>query len=185
MLKILLFSSMTLLLYSCDGQLSRSKAEELIVERLHTPYPKTLSVHKVYTEHSDGLELDSHRLGGWGEAPVEVFANKGMLSLIDKVSDDKSWRGKEVEPTEEGKKYIVGFDAQKNEYAVRLCDMAFGEITGVVMSPDNKQARVEYTLVRENLTPFGECFNNAGRTTRYLKKKRVSQSSRNMTTGGG
>ncbi len=55
--------------------------------------------------------------------------------------------------TEKGKKYLV--DEDKSSYYVKLSTVEFGEVSGIFEEPKMNMAKVEYTLIRKNLTPFG------------------------------
>ncbi|HLG35373.1 MAG TPA: hypothetical protein VI757_10870, partial [Bacteroidia bacterium] len=41
---------------------------------------------------------------------------------------------------------------------VRVCDIEFNSVTGIMSNEHNKSARVEFNLRRTNITPFGKCF---------------------------
>lgn len=45
---------------------------------------------------------------------------------------------------------------------LRLCDLTFGEITGIQLNDQAGTAVVEYTVKRTNWTPFGEYYRKSG-----------------------
>jgi hypothetical protein len=59
-----------------------------------------------------------------------------------------------VSLTSEGRKFFVSEGDQK--FHVKTCELCFGEITGIQTQEQLKSAKVNYTLVRKNTTPFGK-----------------------------
>ncbi|WP_316834998.1 hypothetical protein [Pedobacter nutrimenti] len=59
--------------------------------------------------------------------------------------------------TEKSKPYLLPRSEQDLKYKgqpVKLADLTFGEIKGIVMGKDGKVAMVQYSLLYKNLTPF-------------------------------
>lgn len=97
---------------------------------------------------------------------IQPYINAGLLELKTKdVRPDTQpiyWYVYEI--TAKGKPYLIKEEWSAGDYPVyyvKTYDFNVNEITGVKMSSDNKEAVVDFTLEKENITPFGEAITNA------------------------
>jgi hypothetical protein len=156
MMKTLYLLPLIFLLFSCNGELSRSQAEDLLIKGLE--YPQAES-HKLVIK--DGSVTKYYTLRTW-----EKYKNVGLLTYSDygtpqspsgfsKVTLGGDVYGFKAELTPKGKEYFLE-EVETNIILVKLADIEFGKITGVKTNPERNTAQVEYTVKRSNITPFGE-----------------------------
>jgi hypothetical protein len=140
----------TISLFSCSGNLSRSTAEKQIREKLHIPGPELEKINlglenehftvEIYTKlESEGLMLCNKFAFGVGNIHDSELTEKGKEYAVGSIQHDNLW----------GNDYIQ----------VRIADLDFGEITGIVEHKGSNISEVKFTLVRKNITPFGKAFN--------------------------
>lgn len=166
--KVLLLSLLVgLSLVACRNNLSRSKAEELIVKAYNLPQPETLTLDKSYINDSRG---DQSGPFGIGQVCLMIGGNKysdkkEMLNELESkhlitIKESTTREGactylwKDAVLTDEGKKYLLS--ETEGQYVVRVCEIAFNEVTGIQTLGDNKVAVADFTLKRINITPFGK-----------------------------
>ena len=142
MKKIIFFLSV-ILLSSCSDKLSNSEAEDLISEYFNLPVKETwVFDHKI-----------SHI--GW-ESYYNRFQPLVRKNLLITRKKDRGWGGLYTAPTKTGKKYVVNDTGKKFE--VELCTLKFGKVLRIHEEPQTNSAKVKFTLVRTNFTPFGELY---------------------------
>lgn len=153
MKKVIFISFLTLsvvLFVSCNSDLSRSQAKEIIIEKSKLPIPYT---HVFY----DDISVNANALLNKGliinpannqDNSVDQSGNGGVY--IPQVSIRV---GFSFDFTELGKKYLV---SQQGVPEARLADIDFDEITGITKNEQSNVIEVHYTLKYTNLTPFGE-----------------------------
>ena len=162
-----LVTTVVTILCSCSGKISREKAKELIIA--HEKLPKTVSNYVAKScsycstcsreeniaTSADAILFDK-MLDGKINNDMFVFTDNG-----NNIYDSKYTAiGKAVSLTEKGKKYLLEEDG--GSFVMKLCDITFGEITGMVIDENNKNAKVEYTLKNENITPLGDIYKSSG-----------------------
>jgi hypothetical protein len=148
----------------CDSNsLSRDKAKGLITKAYKLPLPQTEYFYKYYTKH-DHFFNAVNEIDRGDEPMLDAFSNKGLITLSKNTTYEKvnAW-GKTppiinfvVKLTTEGKKYLVSEDNSK--YTVKTSDLDMDEITDILNNEQSKTAIVEYSLIRNNWTPFGEYY---------------------------
>lgn len=149
----------TMLLCSCSNDLSRQKAAELISRHQKLPAIETIQLGK--------RVLKDSRHDSWGvclnigdkysdvKGRLDELQAKGLISIGENQQHEGqcNYLWATVELTDEGKKYLVK-DAD-GEYQIKVCEVTFGEITGIQIHEQFKVAEADYTLRKINLTPFG------------------------------
>ena len=148
--------------FSCGKDLSRGQAEEAIVQKLNLPQSETTQFDVLFVEGDIPWNLT--HISKQEENMLNNLSNKGLVTIqkIPHITNipgpfggsigSQSWRTIKVELTNEGKQYLVR--QNKDQYTVKICDITFGEVTGIQTQEQFKVAEVQYTLKRENPTPF-------------------------------
>lgn len=148
--------------FACSKDLSRGKAEELISQKLNLPQPETMQFDILYVEGDIPWNLT--HISKQEENMLNYFSNNGLITIqkIPHVTDfpgpmggvlfKQNWKTIKAELTNEGRKYLVG--QNKEKYIVKICELSFGEVTGIQTNEQYKIAEVSYTLKRGNMTPF-------------------------------
>lgn len=151
-------------LIACNGKLlTRSKAKHIIEQFIQRP------------ENGEGM---SHKMiyaivEGQGERydqdykQLKPFIDAGLLRLKKKEvkpeTDPVYWYFYEV--TEKGKPYVLKEEvapASYSIYTVKTFEWKVNEITGIKLISGGQQAVVDFSMSRENLTPFGDAMSKAG-----------------------
>lgn len=137
-----------LLLASCSNKdLSRAQAKELIIKELKFPKPYDHEISCGDPEVAKAL-LD---LGLEEQGLITVVKSKSPGEL------SSPW----ISFTEKGKAYLLPTKAEDLKLQgqnVKIVDLDFGEILGVAMANGNKAAKVEYTIIYKNPTPFSKIY---------------------------
>ncbi len=143
MKKIIIFLSI-ILLSSCSDKLSNSEAEDLISEHFNLP-KKEIWVFEHNISHV-----------GWKAYydRYQPLVRKNLL--ITRKKGRGLWSSLYTSPTKKGKKYVVNDTGKKFE--VELCTLKFGKVLSIHEEPQTNTAKVKFTLVRTNFTPFGELY---------------------------
>jgi len=168
--------TITILFISCkENKLSREKATELILQKINLPEDMIL-----YFNVNNRIQNDIP-----GDMAVyindESYVNAGLL--FHTQPDNMLWDA--IQFTDEGKRYVLpeliilnGTGLINNDYriwtnnkgygssfynsskqvGVKVGKIKFGEITGILDNNQsaNNSVKVDYTLIINNLTPFGE-----------------------------
>jgi len=162
-LKFVFVALISIFFFSCSKDLSRSEAEDLIIQNLNLPQPETSQFDVLYVEGDIPWNLT--HISKEEESMLSSFSNKGLINIIKiphntKISGPmggtiatQNWTTIKVELTNEGRKYLV--QENKDYYTIKICEITFGEVTGIQTNEQSGIAEVNYTLKRENITPFG------------------------------
>lgn len=164
LLTLLSIIAVAFLLQSCGKELSRSKAKELIISDKGLPYDETVRLPKKYyvRQYNEGGWLPA--VGLWGgekysdeKDKLDMLLSQGVITLEDideRLPNGLHWVYKEIRLTEEGKKYLT--EENEETLVMRSCTIDFGEVTGIQTDEQYGASDVHYTLVRKNITPFGQ-----------------------------
>lgn len=130
-------------LSSCNNNLSRGKAEELIKSGYNFPIIETVEFAE----------------SGKAVSETETAKRKKMLDeqLISIFYDPHQDVWNRYYFTEDANKYMTKYQEWKGADIISN-SLVFGEITGIAMGEDSKSARVEFSVKRKGITPFGEYF---------------------------
>jgi hypothetical protein len=149
---IILTLAIPTLLGCNSNKLTRIKAKNLLVEAFGLPKSESVEIKKKY----------DYMLNSWPKEMLYALQSKGLIALVDTmevaVAEDSTGRAepyKIVKLTDEGKKYLIEDDVLAGYYNLRSCDVAFGEVTGIQFQEHDKVAVVSYTIIRSNISPFG------------------------------
>ena len=159
--KIILLALTLPALFGCDGnKLSRSEAKNLIVKAYSLPRNESVELKKTYyisqQSHGWSTALISGERYSDHKRKLEELQSKGVITIGDTTfyGTDIDITSAIVKLTNEGKKYLIQDDGDK--FIVKSCEVDFGEITGIQIQEQFKVAEANYTLIRKNITPFGE-----------------------------
>lgn len=154
---------------SCSNNLSKDKAENLIIKKYSLPQTKTTTIKKSY--------YIKNRSEGTGLVPVGIFSGgsdytysnyeqllkgyqaNGLISINERKTYNNgiSWFWADVSLTDKGKKYFIS--ETKNEYVLKTYEISFGEIRDI--QTQGKVATVNYTLKNINYSLFATDSTNA------------------------
>jgi len=160
------------MLFSCSNNLSRGKAKELIIQKMHLPQIETTKMLKRYLDHSWGdmgffsMPKVCYVVGDQYsdvKGRLDDLQAKGVINITqsEEYNDGCHFVWKNVNLTDEGKKYLVA-DAN-GEYELRTSELAFGQVTGIQVNEQFKVAEANFTIRRVNATPFAD--NDVSRIT--------------------
>ena len=168
MFKTLTLGMIILIFPGCSNNLSRGKAEDLIVKKYNVPSIETIKIRKVYLrgETMYSINQGDERIGN-------DLKSKGLITIVEdnEVTNNgfnryTHWTKMNVVLTLEGKKYFISEHSEQlesgtiiNVYEVKTCDISFGEISGIQEQEQLNVAEVSYNLVRKNITPIGMSYN--------------------------
>jgi len=153
-------------LQSCKNKLSRSHAEDEIVKKMELPINEEIIIKKKYF-------VDHQQVMGFGmvcfpssapkfseyENMLMELQNKGYINLKkDQFYNECNDLYTNVELTDKGKKDLL--KENEGNYEVKLCEICFGEITGIIEYNEFQVADVKYSLIRKNYTEFGLILSN-------------------------
>jgi hypothetical protein len=176
---IMLFSIFFSLVSCSSGELSRSKAEELIRQKFQ--YPQDTKFVKCYTLKGYGKGAQyADRLQAY-QLQLEQLQSAGLLTYYTEDSrTDPSCVDFVTKFTAKATQYLVGSPGRDDENGsnqsvyVKVGFLDFGEITGIVTQPGLNVAQVNYTEKVTNMTPFGialnipqQTFNRKATFTKY------------------
>ncbi len=164
-LKTILLVFMVLSFTACKKELSREEAQVAIIQKNNLPsYETTEFIKKYYVNQYDESGSWLPAVGLWAgerydahETELENLQAQGVITLQDDEKHEDNglvWVFKRVVLTNAGRKYFINEDESK--YIVKTCDIDFGEITGIQTNEQFKSARVDYTLIRKNISPFAK-----------------------------
>ena len=140
--------AISMLMAACNGE-KLSSAQALDIVRSQTGYPKTFdhTIHTLSSESVNQLQnagLDSkgyvtiiRETGATIGKPLVLFTDKSKPMLIETSMDDKN----------------------EGVQRVKVADTDLDKISSLKQSEDGKHARVEYTLIHKNVTPFSALVN--------------------------
>ena len=145
-----------LLLAGCSDNLSNSKAEQLIKEKVHFPVIEDEMIETgLFAYERDSLPRFYYLLQQKGMLTIESLGKGGFLVT--------SYRFR-VTPTATAKQFITVGDPQpvkqgttgENMYRSRYktCEVNFEDIESVQEIPSMNTAEVRYRVRRTNFTPF-------------------------------
>ena len=153
----------TLILCSCSSNnLSRAKAEELIVKNQHLPAIQTVELSRNFLKKSwsdpSWMPAACVSVGGtyWDHKQrLDDLTAKGLITLGEshQHNGECNYMWATVTLTDEGKKYLVSDTG--GAYQLRALEVSFGEVTGIQVNEQFKVAEAHYTLKKSNITPFG------------------------------
>lgn len=152
-----------LLIASCNSNsLSRSNAKDKINDYFNEQNKASLKYSTaIYAVARGEGERYNNEL-----KEIQPYIKAGLLKLKKKdIRPDTQpiyWYVYEI--TEKGKPYIIKEEWSAGDYPVyyvKTSDHSVNEVTGIKMSADNKEATVDFTLGKENITPFGEAIENS------------------------
>lgn len=138
-----IYIALSLIVCSCSSKLDRSRAEDMIIDHYQYPnrelakIPRSLLMRDVYSAlHKDVKDslLVEH-----------VRGNTSAVFGLWSAYIDFSF-------TPKGKQYLDTAE----EHKVLLCQRDFKEITGIKFNAEETSAKVEYTIFKTGITPFGE-----------------------------
>lgn len=133
-----------LLLTSCS-QPKPNKEEAATTIRAAKNYPKAYEYEINMTDPASARKLLDAGLEAEG------------LVTVDKTQKLKDAGKPIVHFTEKAKPYLIRIDEKyDNVQVVKVADMDLGEVTGIQLEKDNKNATVEYTVIYKNITPFAK-----------------------------
>lgn len=146
---ILPLAFLLLILTSCSDELTRSKAEKIIIESEGFPHPRPykLILHSQYSIST------YHKLQEKSLLTYQMFGNNMNRSV-------------KVALTEQGNQYALSepyLDITAKFIDVAVGTQSFGEITGMKIISET-EAVVDFTVVFGDLTPFGEVLNEKPET---------------------
>ena len=157
-----------LTLASCRSKasISRDQAAGLIKAKLNLPEIETISLKKEYFKGSraddEGSSMPTLCIDSVGEdglasekPALEALRAKDVISF----GKDSAKRKRKcvylyatVSLTDEGRKHLVRETSEA--YILKAYELNFGEVTGVQVNEQLKQAQVDFTLVVSQITPF-------------------------------
>jgi hypothetical protein len=139
---------------SCSDNLTREKAEKLILTKYNLP--------KQVTEE---LGYGNLNYSAYPNLSLEDYLVKHNLITFEFIGNSRDmffeYRQYKLELTAEGKKYLLSTTSNRAGepiYLVKVTEKVFGEITGIREIENQKIAEVDFTLKYENTTPFGEAY---------------------------
>lgn len=175
---IFLLGIVLITMISCKKHLGKEDAKKQITTALNLPIDVEYTFTKAFTkdEHTEGNGV-TVMLGGdefeHEKNMIEMFERKKLISFEEIPHREESntfllgrtvrtWTTVKISLTDEGKKYLLKQDGQK--FTVKRWETTVGDITTVEEVEPQKTARVDYVLSNTNITPFGECFIEKGKT---------------------
>lgn len=164
------------ILQSCSDKLTRNQAEKEIVKKMELPSMETLKLQKKYlTDHQpvQGFGMVCLKIGDFNFSEYENILNslqkrKYINLKIDEYYNDCNDLYTNVELTEMGEEQLI--NETDGFFEIKLCDVAFGEITGIIEYTELQVADVNYTLKRENYTEFGLIMINNKKKDETIKR---------------
>ncbi|MGB3345042.1 MAG: hypothetical protein WBA61_14130 [Aequorivita sp.] len=142
---------------SCSNELSRSNAENQIVEALQFPQDELLRlIVEDRTIYMMNTQRDWEKYREAGLLTYRSFGKSSSGGSFPTVTIGGS--GVRAELTPKGKEYLkseIKTAGYEKYVMVKQADLEFGEITGIKSYPENSSAMVDYTIKRTNITPFG------------------------------
>ncbi len=167
------------LVTSCQKKLERGEAKKMITERFHYPIKYNYEITKSYikdmnTQGNGVTVLLDEEKSNQKVKNIEQFVSMGLLKLRQTPKRQESsnfllgttirtWTAVDVSLTETGKKYLV--QEQTDVFVVKLWEIHVNEITGIQEMSEQKSAKVDYTLLNKNITPFGSIFSDRNNIT--------------------
>lgn len=154
---LILLLSISIILFSCGNNLSRGKAEDLIIQKYSLPQYETTKLKKIYIKSYYGSGYIACLVSGEryvdAKSLLDELVAKGMITVTENgpIGECNIVQAL-VNLTNDGKKYLV--NEFKDEYVLKTCEVVFGEITGIRIQEQLKIAEANYTLNRINCTPF-------------------------------
>ena len=158
-LYLIIIAILVIAFSSCSDNLSRSKAEKLIKAKYQLPKDE-ITDFIIWDETFSCLSSTKWQLLD--------LQNKGLLTYSEIINSYGVAGGCKGDLTAKGKEYAVsdiyndvdnnGVHFADKKINVKVAKLEFGEITGIQEMKQFNTAEVSYTLVRKDITPFGEVF---------------------------
>lgn len=153
-LSILLF-----ILQGCSNNLSRSKAKDQIVKNLELPKVETVKLDKKYKKKHESrgfgtICLDNIKWYSEMEKILTELQSQDFITMAEEFEHRCSDLNVIVTLTEKGKNSLI--NEKKSLYEIKLCDIEFGEVTGISEYKEYNAADVNYTLKKTNYTELGK-----------------------------
>lgn len=175
LIKLAIGLLIVLLIFGCgqSKELTRAKAKELISKK----YPQVVTGWlKPEFEILDNL--DSHP---WCKPEVNKYQQmvKEGLIILTEPRDNRLFTPTQALPrigviykvklTPSTQKYFVSKDI--SSLNVKIAEITFNEITGIVNDPSRRAARVEYNVEENNYTPFAKYLSSQENKGKKMKRQ--------------
>jgi hypothetical protein len=152
---------------ACGSDLSRADARRQISRKLQLPATQTTRVPRLALNRATSVPGDGFMpaiticqdLGTqWADvrSRMETLQQKGLVTLGRETrrSGNCTYEYTTISLTSEGQRYLV---AERGDgFAVRTHTLTFGDVTGIRVVKQLNVAQAEYTLRRDDITPFAE-----------------------------
>ncbi len=149
--RFLLISVFSVVLFSgCTKTLTRDDAGKIIVKSLGFPKTVTFDLHQKYFVGGGPYDLGQ-------PSPMIPWLNWAVSAGLINLIKEMGFAGMEgsVLVTEEGRKYVVSVPRDiSSPWLIKFGEKIFINVTGISLTGDNKQAKVEYSWKYGNYTPF-------------------------------
>jgi hypothetical protein len=147
--------------------LSRGKAEELIVKKMNLPVIQTVSLDKQFRKDisfpepwknadciTDPEVIASRDKYLPMKQRLDELQGKGVIIVSESIDhrDNCDIKWAKITLTDEGKKYLV--QDSGDAYHLKAYERTFGEVTGIQINEQSKEAVADYTIRVANITPF-------------------------------
>lgn len=138
--------------------LSRKNAEAAITTAVKFPTPERKEILKTCQKSDYDGHLFQYSYGAENNEravpDISYFVESGLLTVTPIGHPGNVFSDVALSFTAATKTYQM-----PSEYlGIKLCDLVFGEITGIRINELSGTAVVEYSLKRSNWTPFGEYY---------------------------
>lgn len=163
-------------LFSCINHLSVEKAKEEIIQKESFPKPIYYTFKTVYTKDykitGGGAYVEIGKTVTYEDVKdmLNFFQNKGLVRIEEAPHSEtedigwpfsprtRTWITVKVLPTEIGRKYLNKENNGSIEVKLWEADITAIDEIKEILGSDYSTARVDYTVVNKNITPFGEFF---------------------------
>lgn len=159
---------------SCKKHIDKDDAKDIIVMAQNYPLTVDYEITKSFTKdhHTDGngvtINLNANDFDE-KQRMIELFKQNKLIELAETPQREettafllgttvRTWTAVKVSLTEEGKKYLL--KETDNGFKVKLWETTLGRIVKIEEMEQQKEAKVDYSVVNNNITPFGEQFKN-------------------------
>jgi len=157
--QILFLCTTLLILIGCSNPLNRDFARSAIIAKFNFPYEETgyFTFGKRDNNFEQGKLLkklvQEELIVIKHEEPKDAFT--AIIMFGSGITPKQNLIG-----TDKGNQYIFKIDYTENKefnkVYVKVDSIKFGEVTGILEIKEAKKAEVEYTIFRNNVTPFGQ-----------------------------
>lgn len=148
---------------ACSGKLSRTTAGAILAKSMRLPAVESRTIDATYLKNGGGyFRVQSGYPPPVDFAEIEFFLGHSEIytKALMTMTPGTPYYGYEkisFSPTEDGRQYVIGTTAQ-GAYNVRICEIVFGDVTGMQISDQTNSAVVEFSLRRTRWTPFGDFY---------------------------